>query len=355
MNWQISQIMPLCRTFFFLSIVFLIVGCAPILNKPQGNQNHGSVVIFGTVDRANFDPIERGFLEQHPGIKVTYVEMNSAEIERHVRDELTPYPDVILSSAMDRQMKLANDGHASVHQSAFVERTPGWAKWRSEVFAYAGEPIVMVFSKDGLGDRALPRSRDQLFSALRSEPDFWRGRLATYDICDSATGYLLISHDDRQAGEFTSVVGAMEDAGIRTRGTSVELLNGVADGTFVMGYNVLESYVRAHPQFDQFKVLYPEDYTLVLLRTALINARAQNPEQASIFVDFLLSPQGEEVIQNEAGIWPAAQIEHHPSEGGAEFPGLAAARPIPLTPGLIVYLDERKRRHMLQRFSALCN
>ena len=347
----------LCRLRGALALFLLAAfsfSCARFSDEVRNEDGGGPLLIFGTVDRANFEPILQGFLKEQPAITVTYVEMNSADIEKHVRERRSPYPDVILSSAMDRQMKLANDGYAAAHTGAVGDRIPGWAKWRQEVFAYAGEPIVMVFSAEGIRNRTAPRSRDQLYDALLSDPEFWHGRIATYDICESATGYLLISHDDRQAGEFTAVVGAMEASGVRTEGTSVELLNRIADGTYVMGYNLLESYVRAHPRNEDFVVVYPEDYTLVLLRTALINNRAPNPEQAGIFLDYLLSTDGETVIRDEAGIWPIGLIQHQPGEGFAEFPGLVAARPIPLTPGLIVYLDDRKRSHMLKRFAALC-
>ncbi|MBJ7515499.1 MAG: ABC transporter substrate-binding protein, partial [Stenotrophomonas sp.] len=94
-------------------------------------------------------------------------------------------------------------------------------------------------------------------------------------------------------------------------------------------------------------IVEPEDYTLVMLRTAVIPRNARNSAEARRFLDYLLSPRGQQVLSREARLMPIVR-------GGATRNGSPERnlRPIQLGPGLLVYLDALKRRQFLDAWNS---
>ena len=112
------------------------------------------------------------------------------------------------------------------------------------------------------------------------------------------------------------------------------LLDRVASGQLSLAYNVLGSYAQARIDAGApLGIIEPEDYTLVVLRTAVIPRTGPHPEEARRFLDYLLSPRGQQVLSREARLMPIvtgnARGDHAPGR---------SRRPIQLGPGLLVYL-----------------
>jgi len=89
--------------------------------------------------------------------------------------------------------------------------------------------------------------------------------------------------------------------------------------------------------------LRPEDYTTVMLRSALIPARARNPADAGRMIDFLAGMGARPALSARTGLPPvdAAALSARP--------GLS---PIRLGPGLLAGLDRLKRRAFLAAWSS---
>ena len=81
----------------------------------------------------------------------------------------------------------------------------------------------------------------------------------------------------------------------------------------------------------------------MLLRTAIVPVTAPAPELGRSFVDFLLSEQGQGLIESETGL---------PRIDEAALATQPHLRPIRLDPGLLVYVDPLKRRKFLNEWSA---
>ena len=128
------------------------------------------------------------------------------------------------------------------------------------------------------------------------------------------------------------------------------ILDGLANGSLAIGYNVLGSYAFARQQAGApIGIVVPDDYVLVLTRTMLIPVAAPRPDLAEAFLDFTLSPAGQTVLAGPAalgsvvpgstGRWTA---EHIASLGHG------AVQPIALGPSLLVGLDRQRRARFLE-------
>jgi two-component system sensor histidine kinase TctE len=264
---------------------------------------------------------------------------------------------VFISTAVDLQVRLANDGFALPYASPYASRLPAWAVWRSEVFGFTFEPAVIVYNPKRFTAETAPHTRRELLALLESDPVRWRGRIGTYDISASSAGYLLGMQDELVSSNFWGLANAMGKAAVRLRPTSADILDDIEAGRLDLGYNVFGSYALAREAAGRnVGVVVPQDYVLVLARAALIARHTTQPELARAFIDWLLSPAGQAVAASNAGFgaimegtpgpWTTASVL-------ARSKGLV--QPIALGPALLVGLDQQRHARFVQNWMRLVN
>lgn len=297
---------------------------------------------------SSIDPVEMGELLEHwralyPDIKLTYRHKNSLEVYSDVVacSEARPCPDLAWSSAMDLQIKLVNDGYAARHDSAAAAVLPPWVVWRNEAFGITAEPILLVYNKMRVPPEDVPRTHADFIRLLRDKGAAYRGKIAAYDPERSGTGYLFWNSDLRITAETWQLVRALGRTGPKLYSFAHTMLDRVSDGDQLFAYNTISSYARARAREEPaLGVVAFEDYTLVMTRIALIPKRAPHPELAHLFLDFLLSREGQEDLARRA--FGTVRLDMPPpAEAGADPTRL---RPIHVGPELLAYQDQSRRR-----------
>lgn len=342
-------------------VLLILTGCLSACSQkpevPLKTDYGGVVTVYSTTDTAVFGPVIADFKKLHPDIRLNYVELDGQPLfDRFLRESRTQkfQADIVLSSAMDLQVKLVNDGYAQKHRSANSDALPTWAKWRHEIFGLTFEPVVMVANPGYFSDRPLPRTRFDLVQSLRAEPAFWRGRVGTYDIAASSVGYLLAGQDARQSSEYGALVGAMGDADTKTYQNVSVLIGDIATGKVILGYNVLGSYAkRKVAQGAKLRIIYPEDYTLAVVRAAFIAKDAPNPVGAHVFLEYLMSLRGQRILATKSDLAAVREeVSGHYASLDINGAAVGPLRPIPIGPGLMTYLDQQKREQFLANWRA---
>ncbi|MCP5039273.1 MAG: ABC transporter substrate-binding protein [Rhodobacteraceae bacterium] len=303
-----------------------------------GPENSARMIrVISTGDVRVFEPMITGFLAENTDVAVDYTVVSSSELMKAISQEEASF-DVAISSAMDLQTKLANDGFTAPYSSQATEALPEWARWRQDLFAFTQEPATIVLSKEAFAGLPLPQTRQDLISILRQHPDKFRGKIGTYDLRQSGLGYLFATQDSRTSEVYwrlTEVMGAL-DAQLYC--CSSDMINDVSTGKLAVAYNVLGNYALSRADTDRFIVLLPSDFTTVMMRTVLIPRNAQNKELAEPFVDYLL-----QVAWNNAG-QPSKQLYNSIMTLAQKEDSL---RRIRLGPGLLIFLDTYKKRSFL--------
>mgnify|MGYP001268919350 CR=1 FL=1 len=322
---------------------------------PDGSQDR-VLNIFGTTDTPLFDYFIEAFQRQRPDIGIIYEEWDSRPLyEGFLAGDLDTPPDLLISSASDLQLKLANDGHALSHDSPFLDALPDWAHWRNEVFGFTFEPAVIIYNPRQLSPAEVPRTHLTLAELLETQTERFRGKIATYDIALSGVGYLLAAQDQTISSTFWRLTNAFGRVNAQFSGSSPAILNGVADGSLALGYNVLGSYAFARQaEGADIEIVVPDDYVLVLTRSMLIPRNAPDAELARAFVDFALSPAGQavaagptalgSVVPDGDGDWTSEAISAR---------GRGVIQPIPLGPSLLVALDTLRRQRFLDTWQEI--
>ena len=331
-------------------------GAAESVLYPAPAPEQGRLLIHAATDRSAMEPLLRDFQIANPTIAIRYLDLSTNELFASVVDPPDGLaPDLVISSAMDLQVKLVNDGWTQPHVSELTARLPAWANWRDEAFGFTLEPAVIVHRRGALADAEVPRSRPALIRLLQGQPDRFRRRVATYDIAASGVGYLLAAQDSVLSNQFWRLTLALGDVDARLFASSAEMLDAVERGEVLVGYNVLGSYARARSMAGALvEVVLPEDYTLVLSRVVAIPKAAGHPGLAKLFLDHLLSSRGQAVVAGPSSLQAIVPAGH---DGSAEaaWP-LANARgpihPITLGPSLLVFLDPLRKRRFLDTWAA---
>jgi iron(III) transport system substrate-binding protein len=318
-------------------------------------KKEGKVVVYSTTDSVAAQPLLREFRARFPGIEIEYDDMNSTEVYNRFVSEAAAgagTADLLWSSSMDLQIKLASDGYAADYASPAVAKLPQWAVWKNQAWGTTFEPIGFAYNKRLLKPEEVPQSHAELAKAIRASPDRWKGKVCSYDPERSGLGFLLITQDAASDQGFSSTLGAYGIAQTKVYTSTGAMLEKITSGEHLIGFNMIGSYVLAKAKKDpSVGFVMPKDYTLIMSRIAILPKQARHPNAAKVFLDFLLSQTGQEVIARKAdlfairagvtGEFTAHQLE---AQLGDKL------RPIPVGPQLLGALDQTKRLAFLRHW-----
>jgi len=315
----------------------------------------GKVVVYSTTDSSSAAAMLKDFAALHPKIAVEYNDMNSTELYNRFVSEAAAGAgsgDVLWSSAMDLQIKLASDGYTQAYASPEAPKLPSWAVWKNEAFGTTYEPIAFVYNKRLLEPKEVPQSHADLVKALRAHPDRFKGKLTSYDPERSGLGFLLITQDAQDDKTFWDTAKAYGSVGPKLYTSTGAMMERILSGEHLIGFNMIASYAVLKQKKDpSLGIVYPKDYTLVMSRIALLPKAAKHPAAAKVFLDYLLSARGQRVLANGGSIFALRpEVEGELGVAGVTKALGASVRPIPVGPGLLGYLDPAKRLEFLKQW-----
>ena len=348
------------------SIVFLVaILCAARQASAQARpatakdviaaaEHEGKLSVYSTTDAALVAPLIKEFAATYPKISLEYSDMNSTELYNRVISEAAAGSgsgDFIWSSAMDLQIKLANDGYAQAYESPEASHLPQWGTWRNEAFATTFEPIAFVYNKRLLKPEEVPQSHADLAKALSNNADRWKGKVTSYDPERSGIGFLLITQDARLDPNFPATARAYGAVGVKLYTSIGAMLERIQSGEHLLGFNIFGSYATARQKKDpSIGIVYPKDYTLVMSRIALVPKAAKHPNAGKVFLDFVLSKRGQELLAKASIFSLRDDVEGEGTMAALTKELGSTLKPLPVGPSLLVYLDQAKRLEFLKQW-----
>jgi iron(III) transport system substrate-binding protein len=244
------------------------------------------------------------FHQIYPDIRIDYNDLNAAPLYSRFRAEVAghkPTADFVWSSAMDLQVKLINDGFASTYSSPKRNAVPAWVLWRDQGYGITTEPVVFVYNKELVQKALIPNTHDDFEELLTTHRAQFHNKVATYDPLGSEVGMLFLSQDIRVTRDTWDLVRAMGATKPDFYSNAGEVIEHVSDGTHALGYNVMGSYALEWQKHDpKIGVVFPKDYVLLMSRIAFIPVAAAHPSAAKLFLDFLLSVQGQTLLSQHS-------------------------------------------------------
>jgi len=336
----------MCKFGIFISVILFSYNLFAINIEEEKfyglKKDTPDLTILSSTDINIFDEVMNVYANENKGLYIRYIVASTKDIYKEIKGEADKY-DIVMSSAMDLQIKLANDGYTHKYDSIITNNVPDWANWQNKLYGFALEPIVIVVSKNKFKEIETPMNRRDFINLLRNKPHLFKDNIITYDINTSGAGYLFATQDERESDTFWRLSEVMGSLNTSLTCCSGDMLDAVESDKISIAYNVLGSYAEKRAlNSNNITVIYPDDYTHILLRTAFIPKDTKNVILAGNFLDYVLSKNGQAIIENKGGL---------PSLNNLNIKNQLNAKPIRLDIGLLVYLDNFKKKNFLKEWN----
>jgi iron(III) transport system substrate-binding protein len=325
---------------------------ADYANIVNAAKKEGKVVVYGTTDSKAAAPLIKDFSALYPGVSVEYNDMNSTEVYNRFISEAAAggaTADVVWSSAMDLQMRLAADGMALKYRSVEASRLPAWAVWNDTAYGTTFEPAAIVYNKRLVDAKEVPQSHADFAKLITAEK--FKDKVTTYDIEKSGVGFMFMTQDSHEYPQFAALRNAFGTAKVRVQSSTGTMMERISSGENLIGYNVLGSYALVRAKTDpSIGVVLPKDYTLIMSRVQFINKSAKNVNAAKLWSDYILSHRGQTVIANDSKLYairPDVTGETTSSDLIKQI-GEKNIKPIPVSPDVLQYLAPATRMAFLK-------
>jgi len=264
-------------------------------------KKEGAVSIYSATDQSQAQALLDAFAAKYPGIRVDYSDIGTNGVYNRVISEAAAKQvggDVFWTSAMDQGMKLAADGYLAPYQSPEMSALPAWAVYDKTVYATTLEPIGFIYNKLALPEAQVPKTRAALIE-LFGKKEF-ADKLATFDPEKSGVGFMIQTNDSNQREDYWQLVAAFGAAKGKTYSSTGSMRETVVSGENVIAFNLIGSYaldwVKTSPNLG---VGFGQDYTAAFSRVAGLIKGAPHPNAAKLFLDFLLSKDGQNAIASK--------------------------------------------------------
>lgn len=319
---------------------------ATLLHKgvldPFFGRTEGQVTIYGSVEAPKIVPLLAAFRRRYPGIDAHYQRRDSAGTYRQfVADAAAGHPvaDLVWNSSMSAQVKLINDGYSQPYLAKAKPMMPRWSIWKDEGYGVTSEALVYAYNRDAMVGIDVPRSHRELLALLETRPKALVSRIGLLDFERNEIAFMGYSQDLIASADSSRLYQAIAALQPQIFESNRQLYDALAAGRISLAYNLLGSYPldEAAPQVQ---VILPRDYLLTTSRIAFIPRHAPHPVAARVFLEFLLSREGQQVIADEHLGAIRTDVDDHTFHG--EQP-----RPIRVGPSLLADFDQMRRRRLL--------
>jgi iron(III) transport system substrate-binding protein len=350
MNWA-----PLRRAFLALSLSLSLAtplraqeAVARFVGAGLG-AGPGSVpelLVRSTTDLAILAPALEAFVALNPALALTYEQWGSNalyDVSLSGCQGQGASADVVFSSGVHQMVDLVNRACASPYASPVTEALAPARRWRDELWGITHEPAVIIYNTALVPAAEAPRTRFGLLDLMRRPNSPYRGKIATYDIESSGLGYLFSFMDSLEATTFGGLLEGFARTEAVATCCSNEIIEGVAEGRYLIAYNVLGSYVAA-VHGPNIGVIQPEDYTFFLSRAFMIPKGAAQKDGAAALLEFLLSPGGQAILAQSSLVQRL--------DGDVSSLSESAQRPIAIDPKLMIAMDQHRRQRFVAQWRA---
>ena len=344
----------LAAAFFLTLAVFARAVRATDASVVSAAEKEGKLVVYSTTDSAIVGALIKDFGAAYPRIALEYNDMNSTELYNRFLSEAAAgagSADFLWSSAMDLQLKLASDGYAQEYKSPESSHLPSWAVWKDQAFGTTYEPIAFVYNKRLVKAEEVPKTHAELGKQLKEHPDRWKGKVTAYDPERSGIGFLLITQDSKLDPAFWETAKTFGTVSVKLYTSIGAMLERITSGEHLLGFDIFGSYATARQRKDpSLAIIYPKDYTLVMSRVAVLPKAAKHPNAGKVFLDYLLSKRGQELVAKAALFSIRDDVQGETTSASLQKELGQVLKPIPVGPDILDSLNQKKRLDFLKKW-----
>lgn len=321
----------------------------------EAAKGEGSISVYGVMNSFQAEALHEAFTEKF-GIEVVYNDLGTVGTFNRVISEAAAGQmggDVVQSSALEMQMQLVSEGgHAATYHSPESDQLPEWANYEDMLYAITLEPVAMIYNTNALSADEIPATRPELISFLNENQEMLQGKVAAYDPQKSGTGFMIHTNDIRETDNFWDFAEALGANDLSTYSSSGAIKESVVSGENILAVNIPGSYGLAWAEESpNLGVAFGEDYTAAFSRTAFITKEAPHPNAAKVYLDFVLSQDGQSAIAAAGLPSPRTDVETGLNITTLNERVGGNLRPIAINEGLLEYMEPTARVEFFRQWN----
>jgi iron(III) transport system substrate-binding protein len=277
-------------------------------------RREGRLVIYSTLPGSIAWPLIKRFEELYPFIKVRYSMMSHEELLNRFRSEVAagaPTADIIWFLLTDVTFTLISEGHALPYKLTFYDRIPPEAKFRDLAYATSYVLVAPIFNKDRIPRDLWPRSYGDILNLLATRKElFPKGSVCFLDPAELRF-YLMVLYYQYRTMEpyFTKIYRLAGEVGVQQFRIFPEIKERVRAGECAIALIAPANYLIHKPDPD-IGVFIPKDYAHLFPRMIFITKHARNPYAAKLFLEFVLSDEGQKLLSRGGEVILVENPEH---------------------------------------------
>ncbi|MGN9785346.1 ABC transporter substrate-binding protein [Nonomuraea sp. ZG12] len=259
----------------------------------------GTLTIYSNTDQENWAPIFRDFRKKYAWVtEIAANNLDSDEVFQRVLSEQatgdSPADLVVSNAAQAWADFAARSGTLLEYASPEKGKLPDFAELLPNVYAMSVDPLSIAYNTALLPEK--PTGLKSLAAILAKKPADYQNKVTTRDV-GGAFGF-TVSHAFAAARpeSWTSLASVLPLA--RPETSSGTQLEKIMAGEYVAGFFV--SAAPAYPVVAKsgglLEISFLDDGTVALPRGIGIAAKAPHPATSKLFVDFLLSQEGQRAV-----------------------------------------------------------
>ncbi|MEM6971742.1 MAG: ABC transporter substrate-binding protein [Pseudomonadota bacterium] len=300
----------------------------------------GKLVLYTSQPNADAQATVDAFTAKHPGVEVEWFRDGTTKVMGKLRAEFEagqPQPDVLLIADMVTMEGLEAEGRLMAHPEADVSAyDPAIMDAEGHYFSTKLITTGIVYNTAAA---MVPTSYNDL---LKPEA---KGQIAMPSPLTSGAATIhmaaLTAHQDLG----WDLYEGLADQGANPQGGNGGTYKAVAGGEKLYGFVVDFLPIRNKLEGAPVEFVFPEEGVSAVTEPVAILSTAQNPEAAKAFVDFLISPEGQQLAADQGYL--AAHPDIAPPEG---FPSRDQIKLIGFDPAKALADDQDNKERFLEIF-----
>ncbi|MBN6038247.1 ABC transporter substrate-binding protein [Amycolatopsis sp. 195334CR] len=259
----------------------------------------GTLTIYSNTDQENWAPVFRDFQKKYPWITdIQANNLDSDEVFQRVLSEQATGgspADILVSNAAQAWAEYAGQpDRLLAYSSPELPKLTEFAQVLPNVYTMATDPMTIAYNTSLL--EKAPASLAELAEMVRQDPQKFQGKITTRDV-GGAFGFTVSSAFTEAAPESWRDLETLLPAA-RPETSSGTQTEKILAGEYLAGFFI--SGAPAYPVVDNsgglFQVAFPKDSTVVLPRGIGITPKAPHANTAKLFLDFVLSQEGQRAV-----------------------------------------------------------
>ncbi|HSE96453.1 MAG TPA: ABC transporter substrate-binding protein [Methylomirabilota bacterium] len=303
-----------------LTVACLIAALGLVVGPAAGRAQSGKLVLYTSQPDRDAAQTVEGFRKQHPGVEVEIFRSGTTEVMNKLAAELAagaPRPDVLLIADAGSMERLKGEGRLLAHPAADVTQVPAGTHDRDRT--YFGTKLITTGI---VYNTAAPRKPTSWRDLLGPEA---KGQVVMPSPLYSGAAAIhvaaLAAHPSLGPAYFEALA---RNGAIAVRGNGA-VATQVAGGQKMYGVLVDFMGLNAKAKGSPVDFVFPAEGVTAVTEPVAILKTARNVEAARVFVDFLLSADGQGLAVRQ-GYLPARK-DVTPPPG---FPRVDAVRILPV-------------------------